>query len=76
MINMVAYLGIVEEGSESNSEEESCLSVEEENEVLVESLMKFQDENKGGREKLAKIQEEQHTAIKEREMKLLVLENS
>ncbi|CAN8272314.1 unnamed protein product [Cochlearia groenlandica] len=47
IINMVGYLGIAEEGSESDLEEESGLSVEEENQVLVKSMLKFQDENKG-----------------------------
>ncbi|CAN8319608.1 unnamed protein product [Cochlearia groenlandica] len=67
MINMVAYLGIVEKVNESDLVEESSLSVEDENQILVESLLKFQKENKGLREKFAKIQEEQQTIIKERD---------
>ncbi|CAN8307696.1 unnamed protein product [Cochlearia groenlandica] len=76
MLNMVAYLDIVEEGDESDSEEESGLSLEEENQILVESLLKIQEENKGLQENLAKIQSEHQTAIKEREMKLLMLEKA
>ncbi|CAN8289456.1 unnamed protein product [Cochlearia groenlandica] len=67
MINMVAYLGIFDEGNGLDSEEESGLSVEDENQILVESLLKFQEENKCLREKLAKIQEEQQAVIKERD---------
>ncbi|CAN8272034.1 unnamed protein product [Cochlearia groenlandica] len=75
IINMVGYLGIIEEGSESGSEKESCLLVEEENQVLVQSLLKFQDENKGLRENLQKSKKSNRQPSK-REMRLLVLENN